>query len=520
MLPNIRPATLLVILDGFGFSKEKSNNAISMAQTPNWSDFLNRYPSHLIQTSGEFVGLPQGQMGNSEVGHMTIGAGRVIYQDLPRINRAIENGEFQQNPVLLNLIGQSINNKSAIHLIGLLSEGGVHSHESQIHAVIQLCKDKKVDDLRIHAILDGRDTPPKSAEQSLSKLEEVLEKTGVGQISTVSGRFFAMDRDQRWDRVELAFKAIALGESSLHASSAKEALLKAYARGESDEFVSPTVVRQKKAIDQSIKPSDSILFMNFRADRAREISRSLTDKTFAYFNRDNYKVPAEAATLTKYAEDINLPVIFNRESHRNTLGEYLSNLNMTQLRIAETEKYAHVTFFFSGGREKPFTGEKRVLIPSPKVATYDLQPQMSAPEITDKIIESVESREFDLIVANYANGDMVGHTGKLEPTIKAVEILDECIGKLELSLTEDSDQMLITSDHGNAEQMRDPKSQEEHTAHTNNLVPLVCVSRKSLNAINKNGTLSDIAPTILKLMDIDIPKEMTGQPLFEKSKPY
>ena len=517
MLPNLRPATLLVILDGFGFSEEKSNNAIAMAHTPNWSNFLNRYPHHLIQTSGEFVGLPKGQMGNSEVGHMTIGAGRVIYQDLPRINRAIENGEFQQNPVLLNLIDQSIKNKSALHLIGLLSDGGVHSHENQIHAAVQLCKDKKVDDLRIHAILDGRDTPPKSAERNLSKLEDLLEKTGVGHISTISGRFFAMDRDQRWDRVELAFRAIALGESTIHASSAKDALMKAYDRGESDEFVSPTVIKQKEAIEQGIKPNDSILFMNFRADRAREISRSLTDETFAHFNRNNYQVPAEAATLTRYAEDINLPVIFDRESHTNTLGEYLSNLNMSQLRIAETEKYAHVTFFFSGGEENPFSGEKRVLIPSPKVETYDLQPQMSAPEITDKIIESIESREFDLIIANYANGDMVGHTGKLEPTIKAVEVLDKCLGKLEMSLTEDSDQMLITSDHGNAEQMRDPKSKEEHTAHTNNLVPLVCVSKQPLTTINKNGSLSDIAPTILNLMDIDIPKEMTGQPLFEKS---
>ena len=326
-----------------------------------------------------------------------------------------------------------------------------------------------------------------------------------------------MDRDQRWDRVELAFKAIALGESSIQANSAKEALLTAYDRGESDEFVSPTVVKQKDAIEQGIKPNDSILFMNFRADRAREISRSLTDETFAHFVRNNYQVPAEAATLTRYAEDINLPVIFDRESHRNTLGEYLSNLNMSQLRIAETEKYAHVTFFFSGGEENPFTGEKRVLIPSPKVETYDLQPQMSAPEITEKIIESIESRKFDLIIANYANGDMVGHTGKLEPTIKAIEVLDECLGKLELFLTEDSDQMLITSDHGNAEQMRDPKSKEEHTAHTNNLVPLVCVSKQSLTTINKNGALSDIAPTILNLMDINIPKEMTGQPLFEKS---
>ena len=517
MLPHVRPATLLVILDGFGFSEEESNNAIAMAHTPIWSDFLNRYSNCLIETSGESVGLPKGQMGNSEVGHMTIGAGRVIYQDLPRINRAIETGEFQQNPILLNLIDQSINNKSALHLIGLLSDGGVHSHENQIHAAIQLCKEKKINDVRIHAILDGRDTPPKSAEKNLSKLEELLKQTGVGQISTVSGRFYAMDRDQRWDRIELAFKAIALGESAIHASSAKEALMKAYDRGESDEFVSPTVIKQTKANEQKIGPSDSILFMNFRADRARQISRSLTDETFKNFSRVNYEIPAEAATLTRYAEDINLPAIFDRESHTNTLGEYLSNLNMSQLRIAETEKYAHVTFFFSGGQENPFTGEKRVLIPSPKVETYDLQPQMSAPEITDKIIESIKSREFDLIIANYANGDMVGHTGKLEPTIKAVEVLDECLGKLELALTEGNDQMLVTSDHGNAEQMRDPNSHEEHTAHTNNLVPFVCVSKKPLTAIDQNGSLSDIAPTILNLMGIDIPEEMTGQPLFEKS---
>ena len=514
-MSKVRPVTLLVILDGFGFSEKQDNNAIALAQAPVWKRFINQYPNCLIQTSGESVGLPKGQMGNSEVGHMTIGSGRVIYQDLPRINRSIEEGDFIRNEVLSKLLKETAKKNSTLHMLGLLSEGGVHSHEHQIHAAIQACQKHGLQKLKIHAFLDGRDKPPKSAERSLIDLEDVLKKAGVGEIASISGRFFAMDRDQRWDRTELAFKAIALGRSSTQANSAVQALKLAYDRGETDEFVKPTLIRGNELSESIISDADSILMMNFRADRARQITRCLTDQNFNQFERGSYHVPSTAATLTRYADDIRLPVLFDRENHLNTLGEYLGGLKMKQLRIAETEKYAHVTFFFSGGREEPFPGETRILIPSPKVETYDLQPQMSAREITDKIIESIISREFDLIIANYANGDMVGHTGKLEPTVTAIEVLDECMGKLESALTAGKDQMLITSDHGNAEQMADPVTEQEHTAHTNNLVPLVYVGSADLRPTTEDGSLSDIAPTLLDLMELNLPDEMTGKPLFE-----
>ena len=514
-MSKVRPVTLLVILDGFGFSEKQDNNAIALAQAPVWKRFINQYPNCLIQTSGESVGLPKGQMGNSEVGHMTIGSGRVIYQDLPRINRSIEKGDFIRNEVLSKLLKETVEKNSTLHMLGLLSEGGVHSHELQIHAAIQACQKYGLQKLKIHAVLDGRDTPPKSAEKSLIDLEDVLKKAGIGEIASISGRFFAMDRDQRWDRTELAFKAIALGRSSTQATSAVQALKLAYDRGETDEFVTPTLIKGNESNESIISDVDSILMMNFRADRARQITRCLTDQNFNQFERGSYHVPSTAATLTRYADDIRLPVLFDRENHLNTLGEYLGDLKMRQLRIAETEKYAHVTFFFSGGREEPFPGETRILIPSPKVETYDLQPQMSAREITDKIIESIISREFDLIIANYANGDMVGHTGKLEPTVTAIEVLDECMGKLESALTAGKDQMLITSDHGNAEQMSDPVTEQEHTAHTNNLVPLVYVGSADLRPTTEDGSLSDIAPTLLDLMELNLPDEMTGKPLFE-----
>ncbi len=514
-MSDVLPVTLLVILDGFGFSEKQENNAIALAKAPVWKRFINEYPNCLIQTSGESVGLPKGQMGNSEVGHMTIGSGRVIYQDLPRINRSIEGGEFLRNKVLSELINKTVKQNSSLHIVGLLSDGGVHSHEHQIHAAIHACQKYGLQKLKIHAILDGRDTPPKGAEKSLLNLEDVLEKAGVGEIASISGRFYSMDRDQRWDRTELAFKAIALGTSSIQATSAVQALKLAYDRGETDEFVTPTLIRENESNQCIISDVDSLLMMNFRADRARQITRCLTNRNFENFKRGTYQVPSGAATLTRYADDIRLPVLFDRENHVNTLGEYLGNLKMKQLRIAETEKYAHVTFFFSGGREEPFPGETRILIPSPKVETYDLQPQMSAREITDKIIESITSREFDLIIANYANGDMVGHTGKLKPTVDAIEVLDECLGKLESALTEGKDQMLITSDHGNAEQMSDPLTEQEHTAHTNNLVPLVYVGSAELKPTTKDGSLSDIAPTLLDLMELNLPAEMTGKPLFE-----
>ena len=515
-MSQVRPVTLLVILDGFGFSNEQDNNAIALAEAPVWKKFIKEYPNCLIQTSGESVGLPEGQMGNSEVGHMTIGSGRVIYQDLPRINRSIEEGDFKHNEVLSRLIKETTQRDSTLHLLGLLSQGGVHSHEHQIHAAIQACQEHGLKKLKIHAILDGRDTPPKSAEKNLLGLENILKETGVGEIASISGRFFSMDRDQRWERTELAFKAIALGVSSIQADSAAEALKLAYERGETDEFVTPTMIGQGEPQKSMISSMDSMLLMNFRADRARQMTRCLTEKYFDDFERGNYQVPVAAATLTRYADDIKLPVIFDRENHLNTLGEHLARLEKNQLRIAETEKYAHVTFFFSGGREEPFPGESRILVPSPKVETYDLLPQMSAREVTDKIVESINSREFDLIIANYANGDMVGHTGKLKPTIAAIEVLDECLGNLELALIDSKDQMLITSDHGNAEQMLDPSTKQEYTAHTNNLVPLVYVGETDLQPTNRNGSLSDIAPTLLDLMELDTPVEMTGKSLFER----
>ena len=515
-MSQVRPVTLLVILDGFGFSNEQENNAIVLAEAPVWKKFIKEYPNCLIQTSGESVGLPKGQMGNSEVGHMTIGSGRVIYQDLPRINRSIEEGNFKRNEVLSDLIKETSQRKSTLHLLGLLSNGGVHSHEHQIHAAIQACQEHGLKKLKIHAILDGRDTPPKSAENNLLVLEDLLKKTGVGEIASISGRFFSMDRDQRWERTELAFKAIALGISSTRAASATEALRQAYERGETDEFVIPTLIGRSEPNKSMISALDSILLMNFRADRVRQITRCLTGKYFDDFKRGNYQAPEAAATLTRYADDIELPVMFERENHLNTLGEHLSHLEKRQLRIAETEKYAHVTFFFSGGREEPFPDESRILVPSPKVQTYDLLPQMSAREVTEKIIESINSREFDLIIANYANGDMVGHTGKLKPTIAAIEVLDECLGNLELALVDAKDQMLITSDHGNAEQMLDPSTKQEHTAHTNNLVPLVYVGEMDLQPTNREGSLSDVAPTLLDLMELDTPIEMTGKSLFER----
>ena len=509
-----KAATLLVILDGFGFNEETQDNAIAMADTPIWDEFMSDRPNCLIDTSGVAVGLPEGQMGNSEVGHMTLGAGRVIYQDLPRINESMSDGTFSENISLNNLILPLQRNNGTLHIIGLLSDGGVHSHESQIHKAIEACAQKGVEKIFIHAILDGRDTPPKSAKRNLINLEKILEKIGVGEIATVSGRFFAMDRDQRWDRIESGFRTIAEGVGQFRTYSALEALELAYERGETDEFVKPTVVNRELFNEPLILQKDAILFMNFRADRARQITQCLTAPNFNLFDRRNYIPTTQAATLTRYADDIDLPIIFDRESHVNTLGEYLEKLGKTQLRIAETEKYAHVTFFFSGGKETPYDGEERILIPSPKVETYDLQPEMSAEEVTDQMIEAIKSRRFDLIIANYANGDMVGHTGKIPATIKAIETLDKCLGRITKALNQESDQMLITADHGNAEKMTDYETKQVHTAHTNNLVPLVYLGNSQLSANQRKGSLSDVAPTLLNLMDIEIPKEMTGRPLF------
>ena len=504
--------SLLVILDGFGHSLEVEHNAIALAKTPTWDRFISQRPHTLISGSGLDVGLPAGQMGNSEVGHMNLGSGRVVYQDFTRINRAIDDDEFANNPAFKNVFKCVQDKGSALHIMGLLSPGGVHSHEEQIFALIRAAAAAGLKEVYLHAFLDGRDTPPRSAMPSLEAAETLLEKLNCGRVLSVCGRYYAMDRDNNWERQARAYNLLSRGEAPFHAQSAVEALQAAYGRDESDEFVQPTALHDAQLPPRGIAAEDSVVFMNFRADRARQLTRAMTDPNFAGFERRSFVPATNFTTLTQYADDIALPCAFAPEELHNTLGEYLQRHNKQQLRIAETEKYAHVTFFFSGGREQPFEGEKRILIPSPNVATYDLQPEMSARKVTDQLIEAIHSGSYDVIVCNYANGDMVGHSGKLEPAIKAVETLDECLARLEQAVQAAAGQMLVTADHGNVEQMRDPSSDQEHTAHTSNLVPLVYVGDQDLT-LRPGGSLCDVAPTLLQLMELEIPPEMTGKTL-------
>ena len=463
--------SLLVILDGFGHSLRVEHNAIALAKTPTWDRFIAQRPHTLISGSGLDVGLPEGQMGNSEVGHMNLGSGRVVYQDFTRINRAINTKEFDVNPAFSDAISCVRKNRSSLHIMGLLSPGGVHSHEEQIFALIRTAAAAGLKEIYLHAFLDGRDTPPRSAMPSLQAAETMLESLNCGRVLSVCGRYYAMDRDNNWDRQARAYNLLSRGEAPFHARSAVEALQGAYKREESDEFVQPTALHDAQQTPRGIAAEDAVIFMNFRADRARQLTRAMTDPNFDGFQRRSFTPAANFTTLTQYADDIDLPSALAPQELKNTLGEHLQNLGKRQLRIAETEKYAHVTFFFSGGRERPFEGERRVLIPSPNVATYDLQPEMSARKVTDELIVAIHSREYDAIVCNYANGDMVGHSGKLEPAIAAVETLDECLARLEEAIADAGGQMLVTADHGNVEQMRDPLSDQEHTAHTSNLVP-------------------------------------------------
>jgi len=504
--------SLLVILDGFGHSTNTENNAIAMANMPTWDDLWRNHPRTLISGSGIDVGLPHGQMGNSEVGHMNLGSGRVVYQDFTRINKSIEDGDFADNPALVDVTDTVTKNDGALHIMGLLSPGGVHSHEAQIFSLIKVAAAKGIKKIYLHAFLDGRDTPPRSAKDSLAKADALLSQLQCGQVISVSGRYFAMDRDRNWDRVERAYNLVARGEAPFHATSGVEALEKAYARDENDEFVQPTAIHAADNAPFHLNAEDAVVFMNFRADRARQITRAMTEPDFDSFARRSFIRPANFTTLTQYADDIDLPCAFSKLQLVNSFGEHLQNKGMKQLRIAETEKYAHVTFFFSGGREENFDGEERLLVPSPKVATYDLQPEMSAKKVTDELIEAIESGRFDTIVCNYANGDMVGHSGKLQPAIKAVETLDHCLMRLREALEKTQGQMLVTADHGNVEQMVDHESAQEHTAHTSNLVPLVYVGPKKIN-LRDGGSLCDVAPTLLDLMGLDIPKEMTGESL-------
>ncbi len=502
---------LLLILDGFGFREETENNAIALADTPCWDRLSRNHPKTLIDCSGKIVGLPDGQMGNSEVGHLHIGSGRYVPQDLARINDALEDGSFDSNPVLLEAVHQALANDKALHIFGLLSPGGVHSHEVQIMAMARLAARQGLKKIYLHGFLDGRDVPPKSAEASLHLAENTFRELGVGRIVSVSGRFYVMDRDKRWERVEQAYKTVVKGESEYHYDSAQDALEAAYAREETDEFVAPSVIGEAVQID----PQDSVVFMNFRADRAREISQAITAADFSDFNRDYPVHTGYFATLTQYHEDFDYPVAYQPLTVTNSLGEVLAKHGLKQLRLSETEKYAHVTFFLNAGQEQPYPGEDRVLVPSPRVKTYDMQPEMSAFEVTDRLIEAIEGQVYDVIICNYANCDMVGHTGNLDAAIKAVTTIDQCLARIEVALKNVGGRMLVTADHGNIELMRDPETGAPHTAHTQNLVPLVDVFGD--RPLVDKGGLPDLAPTLLTILGLPIPEEMTGRVLFAKN---
>ncbi len=502
-MPRPKPV-LLLILDGWGHREERENNAIAQARTPNWRHLLETCPHTLVETHGLNVGLPDGQMGNSEVGHMNIGAGRIVYQDLTRIDAAIADGDFFHNAALLGACAAARN--ATLHIFGLLSPGGVHSHENHILAMLDLAAAQGVERIAVHAFLDGRDTPPQSARASLERLAAKCNALPNAFIASVSGRYYAMDRDRRWERVKLAYDAIADAQSAYHADTAVAALEAAYARGETDEFVKPTVI----GAGNRIVDGDAVVYMNFRADRARQLTQAFVDPAFKEFPQTRKIHLSAFVTLTQYSDDLKVTAIaYPPQSLANSLGEYLAGLGLHQLRIAETEKYAHVTFFFSGGREEPYVGEDRILVPSPKVATYDLKPEMSCPELTDKLVAAMQSGKYDLIVCNIANADMVGHSGKLDAAIKAAEAVDAALGRLTAAIRTSGGEMLITADHGNLEQMRADDGQP-HTQHTVGPVPLVYVGRK---ATLQHGALRDLAPTVLTLMGLPQPAEMTGRSL-------
>ncbi len=500
--------TMLMILDGFGENENENANAVKLANTPNIDRLMKTCPTTNMYTSGLNVGLPDGQMGNSEVGHTNIGAGRIVYQELTRITKSIEDGDFFSNPEFIKAIENCKKYGSKLHIMGLLSDGGVHSHIRHIFGLLELAKRKDFEDVYVHCFMDGRDTPPASGESYVSELEEKMKEKGVGKIASISGRFYAMDRDKRWERIEKAYKALVEGEGEKAVSSVS-AVEDSYQKETFDEFILPTVITNGEEPVATIGKHDSVIFFNFRPDRAREITRTLVDKEFKEFETrkdlDLYYV-----CMTSYDETMpNVHIAFKKEELKNTFGEYISKQGLTQLRIAETEKYAHVTFFFNGGEEKQYEGEDRILVPSPKVETYDLQPEMSAPEVTEKVLEAINSKKYDCIILNYANPDMVGHTGSLEAAIKAIETVDECVGRVVEAAQNTQGVLLITADHGNAEQMVDYKTGEPHTAHTTNPVPLILIGME--NAKLKEGKLADLAPTMLEIMGLEKPQEMTGE---------
>ncbi len=507
-----RKPIMLMILDGFGENENEKANAVKAAKTPNIDKLMKTCPTTRIFTSGLNVGLPEGQMGNSEVGHTNIGAGRIVYQELTRITKDIEDGDFFSIKEFSEAIENCKKNNSNLHIMGLLSDGGVHSHVRHLYALLELAKRKDFENVYIHCFLDGRDTPPASGESYVIKLEEKIKEKGVGKIATISGRFYAMDRDKRWERIKKAYDALVngIGEKATSAVSAVES---SYQKEIFDEFVVPTVIYNGDEPVAKIQDKDSVIFFNFRPDRAREITRTLVDKDFNEF--ETKKLNLYFVCFTKYDETLpNVNIAFKPTVLNNTFGEYISKCGLTQLRIAETEKYAHVTFFFNGGEEKQYKGEDRILVPSPKVETYDLKPEMSAYEVTQKVIEAIESKKYDCIILNYANPDMVGHTGNFEAAVKAIDTIDECVGKVIEALEKENGVAIITADHGNAEQMIDYKTGEPHTAHTTNPVPLILYGVEGVKL--KEGKLADLAPTMLEIMGLEKPKEMTGESLIEK----
>jgi 2,3-bisphosphoglycerate-independent phosphoglycerate mutase len=537
---------VLLILDGWGHREETADNAIAQARLPNWDALLASSPHTLIHTEGRHVGLPDGQMGNSEVGHMNLGAGRIVYQDLTRIDAAVEDGSFFTNPELRAACAAAKANGGTLHLLGLVSPGGVHSHEAHIAAMLELARREGVAKVAVHAFLDGRDVPPRSARPSLQKLQQACAQAGNAHIASVCGRYYAMDRDQRWDRLRKAWDAIVEGRADHRAADALTALDEAYARGETDEFVAPTVIAPAEGEPPPMADGDAVVFMNFRADRARQLAAAFVDPTvigeslpmadgdavvFMNFRADRARQLAAAfvspaftgfqarrpalsrfVCLTEYDARLPAPVAFAPDDLRNTLGEVLSDNGMRQLRIAETEKYAHVTFFFSGGREDAYAGETRILVPSPNVATYDLQPEMSCPEVTEKLTAAIRSGDIDVAICNIANPDMVGHSGNLAAAVKAVEAVDIAIGAIVAAVRDTGGAILVTADHGNVEMMRDPVTGQPHTSHTVGPVPLVYVGPRSAD-LRTGGSLRDIAPTLLDLLGLPKPEEMTGHSL-------
>ncbi len=505
---------MLMILDGFGIAEKSEGNAVALAKKPNFDRLVKEYPNTQLQASGMAVGLPEGQMGNSEVGHLNIGSGRIVYQELTRITKAIEDGDFFENEALMKAMKNAKENNTSLHLMGLLSDGGVHSHIGHLKGLLEFAKKEGLQKVYVHAFMDGRDVPPSSGKDFIIKAEEMMKEVGVGQIATVSGRYYAMDRDNRWERVQLAYNAIVLGEGE-KASSAVEAIENSYHDEKTDEFVIPCVIEEDGHPTATIKNGDSVVFFNFRPDRARELTRAINDKEFAGFKRETLNLTF--VTMTQYDKTLEgVNIAFKPQTLVNTLGEYVSSKGLKQLRIAETEKYAHVTFFFNGGVEKENPGEERKVIPSPKVATYDLKPEMSAYEVTDELLNRLDQDKYDMIILNFANPDMVGHTGVVQAAVKAIEAVDECLGKIVDKVLEKDGTVFVTADHGNAETEIDFSTGNPFTAHTTNPVPFVWVSNNINGRTLKSGKLADIAPTMLNVMNLEVPKEMTGECLITK----